>query len=65
MASVYLGLGGNLGDRRANLRAALARLAPEASVRAVSSLYETEPVGYRPQPDFFNAVARIETDLSP
>jgi 2-amino-4-hydroxy-6-hydroxymethyldihydropteridine diphosphokinase len=65
VAIVYLGLGGNLGDRRANLRAALARLAPAAVVRAVSSLYETEPVGYRPQPDFLNAVARVETALSP
>ena len=65
MAIVYLGIGGNLGDRRANLRAALARLAPAARLETVSSLYETEPVGYRDQPEFFNAVARVTTDLDP
>jgi 2-amino-4-hydroxy-6-hydroxymethyldihydropteridine diphosphokinase len=65
VATAYLGLGGNLGDRRANLRAALAALRPEARLTAVSSLYETEPVGYREQPDFLNAVARVETALGP
>jgi 2-amino-4-hydroxy-6-hydroxymethyldihydropteridine diphosphokinase len=65
VASVYLGLGGNLGDRRANLRAALAALRPDARLAAVSSLYETEPVGYREQPEFLNAVARVETTLGP
>lgn len=65
MATVYLGLGGNLGDRRAHLRAALARLAPAVRLEAVSSLYETEPVGYRDQPDFLNAAARATTALDP
>ena len=65
MATVYLGLGGNLGDRRTNLRAALAALSPDARLQAVSSLYETEPVGYREQPEFLNAVARVETALAP
>src|SRR5262245_26438641 len=65
VATVYLGLGGNLGDRRANLRAALAALRPDARLVAVSSLYETEPVGFREQPEFLNAVARIETVLAP
>jgi 2-amino-4-hydroxy-6-hydroxymethyldihydropteridine diphosphokinase len=64
-ATVFLGLGGNLGDRRAALRTALAALAPAVRVTAVSSLYETEPVGYREQPEFLNAVARGETDLTP
>jgi 2-amino-4-hydroxy-6-hydroxymethyldihydropteridine diphosphokinase len=54
----YLGLGSNLGDRRANLEAALDALAALGPVR-VSSLYLSEPVGYADQPDFFNAVARI------
>ena len=65
MAIVYLALGGNLGDRRANLRAAMDRLRPAIRFLAVSSLYETEPVGFREQPDFLNAVARVETDLDP
>jgi 2-amino-4-hydroxy-6-hydroxymethyldihydropteridine diphosphokinase len=63
---VYLGLGSNLGDRAANLRAALARLG-EAGValRRLSPLYETEPVGVRDQPWFLNAVAEAETALEP
>lgn len=65
MATAYLGIGGNLGDRRATLRAALASLPPAVRPVAVSSLYETEPVGYRDQPDFLNAVVQVETDLLP
>jgi len=65
VATVYLGLGGNLGDRKALLRAALAALAPAVRLEAVSSLYETEPVGFREQPDFLNAVAQGRTDLTP
>lgn len=65
MATVYLGLGSNLGERRTTLRAALAALAPATHLTAVSSLYATEPVGYRDQPEFLNAVARVETALAP
>jgi len=57
----YIGLGSNLGDRRATLEAALARLRP----RRVSSLVETEPWGLREQPAFLNAVAELETGLEP
>jgi 2-amino-4-hydroxy-6-hydroxymethyldihydropteridine diphosphokinase len=63
----YLGLGSNVGDREEHLRAAL-RLLPEhgVQVEAVSSLYETEPVGeILDQPDFLNAAARIRTALEP
>jgi len=61
----FLGLGSNLGDRRANLEQALERLAgPELCVCGVSSLYESEPVGPVPdQPPFLNAVARVLTSL--
>jgi 2-amino-4-hydroxy-6-hydroxymethyldihydropteridine diphosphokinase len=65
VATVYLGLGANLGDRRANLRAALRRLGPAVRLVRVSSLYETAPVGFREQPDFLNAAARVETTLDP
>jgi 2-amino-4-hydroxy-6-hydroxymethyldihydropteridine diphosphokinase len=65
VATVFLGLGSNLGDRRATVRAALTALPPAARVTAVSSLYETEPVGVRNQPEFLNAVARVETALPP
>jgi len=64
VTTVYLGLGANLGDREANMRAALTALSRKARIMAVSSLYETEPVG-RPQPMFLNAAAAIETDMAP
>ena len=63
----YLGLGSNVGDRRANLQAA-ADVLPEHGVRVVasSSVYETEPVGeVTEQRDFYNACLRIETELDP
>lgn len=59
--NVYLSLGSNLGDREANLRAAIEHL----PVLRVSPIYETEPVDYTDQPWFLNLVAEIETDLSP
>ena len=57
----YIGLGSNLGDRRAIIAAALEQLRP----RRVSAVLETEPVGKTDQPRFLNAVAEIETDLEP
>ncbi len=62
---VYLGLGSNTGNREANLRAALTRLRPLVQVDAVSSLYETEPIGLKDQRPFLNAVARVSTGLRP
>jgi len=64
-ATVYLGLGANVGDRLANLRLALARLQTLARLEEVSSLYETQPEGVREQPPFFNAVCRVTTGLEP
>jgi 2-amino-4-hydroxy-6-hydroxymethyldihydropteridine diphosphokinase len=65
--TAYLGLGSNVGDRLAHLRAALSLLADHGvEVEAVSSAYETEPVGeILDQPDFLNAVARVRTRLEP
>jgi 2-amino-4-hydroxy-6-hydroxymethyldihydropteridine diphosphokinase len=63
----YLGLGSNVGDRRAHLEEAVAAL-PERGVTVVASsaVYETEPVGLvLDQRDFFNACVRIETALGP
>lgn len=66
MKRVYLALGSNLGDRRANIENALERLdASGVKVRHVSSLYRTEPVGYAPQPWFVNCAAEAMTDLMP
>ena len=66
MKTIYLGLGSNVGDREANLEAALARL-PAAGVRVtrVSPVYETEPVDSTAQRWFFNQVTEAETDLFP
>ena len=64
-AVVYLGLGTNLGDRRANLRRALAHLRQLTEVEAVSRVYESEPVGFLEQPDFWNLVVRVRTQLDP
>jgi len=65
VSTVYLGLGSNLGNREANLRDALRGLWRMGRVEAVSSLYETEPVGGPPQPPFLNAACRFETGLEP
>ncbi|MGQ0561521.1 MAG: 2-amino-4-hydroxy-6-hydroxymethyldihydropteridine diphosphokinase [Gemmatimonadota bacterium] len=63
VATVYLGLGTNLGERARNLTEALERIGRLARIDAVSSVYESEPVGYTEQPEFWNLVARITTDL--
>jgi 2-amino-4-hydroxy-6-hydroxymethyldihydropteridine diphosphokinase len=64
---VFVGLGSNLGDREANLRAALEALAaePGIAVASVSSFRDTAPVGLEAQPRFLNAAAALETELSP
>jgi 2-amino-4-hydroxy-6-hydroxymethyldihydropteridine diphosphokinase len=62
---IYLGLGTNLGERQANLQAAATGLIPKVRVLRVSSIYETEPWGYRDQPAFLNQVLEGETDLQP
>ena len=63
----YVGLGSNLGDREALIRAAIESLGrlPDTTVTRVSSLYETEPVGGVDQPWFLNAVAQLDTALEP
>ena len=66
-ASVYLGLGSNLGDREANLLEAIERIRRLGlEVIRVSSIYETEPVGYADQPWFLNQVieAKVTPDLT-
>lgn len=65
MAIAYLGLGSNLGKREGNLRQALELLSAKVSVEEVSSVYETEPVGYKDQPLFLNLACRIATNLPP
>ena len=65
--SGYLGLGSNVGDRRANLQAAVDALPQHGvAVLASSSTYDTDPVGeILDQPSFLNACIRVETELDP
>ena len=66
MKKVYLGLGSNLGDRDAMLRAALDALeSPGLHIRRVSPVYETEPMDVPGQHWFLNLVAEAQTDLFP
>ncbi|HVY55577.1 MAG TPA: 2-amino-4-hydroxy-6-hydroxymethyldihydropteridine diphosphokinase [Thermodesulfobacteriota bacterium] len=65
MPRVIISLGSNIGDRVLNCRKALEEISGFAEVVSVSSVYETEPVGYEDQPDFINCAAEIETALSP
>lgn len=62
----YIGLGSNQGESIATLNSALKQLADHASIelQAVSSFYQTKPVGSQNQPDYVNAVVGLTTDLS-
>lgn len=64
---VYLGLGSNLGDKVGQCLNALKEISasPHTRIKAVSSLYKTEPIGYRDQDWFINCVAEVSTDLPP
>ena len=63
MHRVYIGIGSNLGDRQANILAALQRLRVRARVVAVSSFYESDPAEGADGPPFLNAAAEVRTDL--
>ena len=67
MPRAYVGLGSNLGDREATIRAAVAELGAVEGVDlvGVSTLVDTEPVGYTDQPRFLNGAAALETHLPP
>lgn len=67
MTEAWVGLGANLGERAATLDAALSAIdcLDETRLQAVSRYYITPPWGDADQPDFLNAVARVQTALSP
>jgi 2-amino-4-hydroxy-6-hydroxymethyldihydropteridine diphosphokinase len=67
MTRAYVGLGANVGNRRENLDRAVELLGAEPGVRvfAVSSVRETDPVGYEDQPRFLNAACAVDTELGP
>lgn len=65
--TAFIGLGANLGKPQGQIRTAIAALGklPKTRLVGASSLYRSQPVGYKDQPDFVNAVAEIETELAP
>lgn len=65
MQTIYLGLGTNLGDRAANLQAAIQGLAEKLVIAAVSPIYQTPPWGVTDQPDFLNLCLAAKTNLPP
>ncbi len=65
MTIAAIALGANLGDRLETLRAAIERISSLGAIIKVSSVYETDPVGYLDQPAFYNAVLLLETNLGP
>lgn len=67
MARAFVGLGSNLGDPEELIRSALELLGAEAGIEVVgvSSLRETDPVGYEDQPRFLNGAAELATELPP
>ena len=65
MHKIYLSLGSNIGETRKNLEEAMEALAEKVEITAVSSYYETEPVGYKDQSWFLNIAVAGETVLAP
>ena len=65
LATVYLGLGSNMGDRQQNLERAILLLKQRMRIEEVSSIYDTEPMGKIEQPRFLNMACRAYTRLSP
>ncbi len=66
MTTAYLSLGSNIGDRIKNLKNAIKSLSllPGCNIECVSSVYETAPVGFTKQPQFYNAAVKINTDMT-
>ena len=65
LSCTLIGLGSNVGDRLAHLRAGVDSLTGLGEILATSSVYETAPVGFEDQPPFFNAVVQLATALAP
>ncbi len=67
MTTAFVGIGSNLGEPESQIAVALEQLAAEDGIEvvAVSTLRETEPVGYLDQPSFLNGAAQLETALPP
>ncbi|MBN1374547.1 MAG: 2-amino-4-hydroxy-6-hydroxymethyldihydropteridine diphosphokinase [Dehalococcoidia bacterium] len=62
MAEVFIGIGSNMGKRQSNIARAVEQLSACGKIKLMSSLFETEPEGYKDQIDFLNCVVSIDTD---
>ena len=65
MAEAYIALGSNLGNKEENIRRAINLVREKCNILDFSSIYETEPIGYKEQDSFLNCVVKVETDLEP
>ena len=65
MVDVYIGIGSNLGNKENNIKKAVKLMKEKCDVLKVSSIYKTEPVGYKNQDWFLNCVVKVKTDLTP
>ena len=65
MATVYIALGSNIGDREVNLNLAIEKFGDQAQVIKRSSIYQTEPWGFHDQAPFLNMVIQVQTNLTP
>jgi len=65
MAYAYIGIGSNLGNKNTNIKKSIKLLKEKCEVTKISSLYETEPIGYKAQDYFLNCVVKIRTNFNP
>ena len=65
MAKAYIGIGSNLGDKQKNISRAVKLLNKKCKILNKSSLYETEPIGFKNQYWFLNCAVGVQTELSP
>ena len=65
MADIFIGLGSNLGNKEGNIKKAIDLMKEKCKILKVSSLYETEPVGYKNQDWFLNCALKAKTNLNP
>lgn len=65
MIKVFIGIGSNLGNKEENIRKAIELTKEKCKILKISSLYETEPVGYKEQDWFLNCAVEIVTELNP
>lgn len=64
MARTFIGIGSNLGNKEKNIRKAIEQMQAKCTLRKTSSIYTTEPIGIKDQPEFLNCVVSVDTDLS-